>query len=232
MIHPSVKHAARAAALALACATAQAATYQYTGASFTNFGNYTAAPCAAGSCANFTTAMAATGTFSTVVPLAASLPPGTDISADITAFSFSDGLTTYSSSDPTARLMYAIAETDATGAVTAIAISLRRWQTGTPAAVGGRIDMLSISPTGISGFHNAYCEALRETLTKAAATGCLTISQDVNTSTGRVNTASVPVPAPAPSPATVPALSGAGLVGLSALLGLFGRRARRGKAQG
>lgn len=235
MIQPTAtkKCAALAAVLALACAGAQATTYRYTGASFTAFGNYTAAPCSAGACANFTPALSATGTFSTVIPLAASLPPSTDITPDITGFSFSDGLTTYRSSDPLTHLMRAYAQTDATGAVTAIDIYVQRWQSGTPQAVGGRIDTLVLGHASASAYHNGYCPVYNgppKSFAKAAGGTCSGFGQDANTSFALVNAGALPVPVASAPSAAVPALGPFGLLMtglLASVVGMAALHARR-----
>ena len=239
MIQPTAKKKAAtlAAVLALTCTGAQATTYRYTGASFTAFGNYTAAPCSAGSCANFTPALSATGTFSTAVPLAASLPPSTDITPDITSFSFSDGLTTYNSSDPLTNLMRAYAETDATGAVTAIDIYVQRWQSGTLQAVGGRIDTLVLGHASASAYHDVYCTLYSNppTLAKAAGGTCTGFGQDTNTSFALVNAGALPVPVAgppsAPSPASVPTLSHFGLLTIGLLACAIGMATVRARPQ-
>lgn len=215
--------AALAAVLALASMGAHATTYRYTGPTYTNFGHYTAAPCSAGSCANFTPALSVKGTFSTAVPLAASLPPSTDITPDITGFSFSDGLTTYHSSDPLTNLMRAYAETDAAGAVTAIDIYLQRWQPGTLQAVGGRMDTLVLGHASASAFHNVHCTLYTRppTLAKAAGGTCTGFGQDTSTSFALVNAGALPVPVASPpsvpSPASVPTLGHFGLLTMGLL---------------
>jgi len=108
---------------------ALATTYTYAGASYTSTNPFIP-PCAAGLCANYTTAMRLTGSFTTATPLAADLA-NVDIRAQVTAFSFTDGINTYSSSDPNARMILFNASTDSAGVPNgSMFIDLHTWITG------------------------------------------------------------------------------------------------------
>jgi hypothetical protein len=61
--------------------------------------------CTVGACWTFTTAMNVTGTFTTASPLPANLT-GQNIAAQITSYSFSDGLDTFSGGNPNARVCF------------------------------------------------------------------------------------------------------------------------------
>lgn len=137
---------------ACAPAGAWAATYSYTGDPYTapTLQNYT--NCTQGSCGNFTTAMNQTGWFTTAAPLPANLSD-VDITALITAFSFSDGLTTYSSAAGD-TLYRGWADTTASGTFTDARLVLIHWQAPAPHAVGDRVDMLFLHQGGL---HNYDC---------------------------------------------------------------------------
>jgi hypothetical protein len=63
------------------------------------------------------------GSFSTAEPLGRNLHPS-DIAALVTASSFTDGINTYSSSDPNAHVVQLKADTDATGTLTTAVVVL------------------------------------------------------------------------------------------------------------
>lgn len=77
-----------------------------------------------------------------------------DITALVTSFSFSDGLTVYASTDPQVTLLGVGANT--TGGVLQITFAVQRWQTPAPNALGDHVDLMNISAGG-SGSHNALC---------------------------------------------------------------------------
>ena len=123
-----------ALALTMTAGPALAETYRFTGANYIVISN----ECSAGpSCPPYTNAMSLSGSFSTAAPLAANLPAGTEITAQVTAYSFSDGVNTYSSADPDARIRTFQVGTDGLGNIAAENIQLTRWLTGsTPHAPG------------------------------------------------------------------------------------------------
>lgn len=127
--------------LMLGCAAEQAASYSYTEPNYTTFINFTA-PCAAGSCANFTSAMHTQGTFETAAPLPANQPLSS-IAPLVTSFSFSDGLVTYSNADPRVSVLRFETRTDATGEITDSFVVLLRWQNSAPHANGSRADTMT-----------------------------------------------------------------------------------------
>lgn len=223
-----------ALALAMACTAAQATTYQYNGGAYSTRVDPTAQPCTAGACANFAPGTAASGTFTTTAPLAASLPPSTDIAPDITAFSFSDGLTRYSSSDPSTHLMRAYATTDASGAITAIDIYVQRWQTGSAQAVGGRVDTLVWGHASASAYHNIPCSLYNGLPGDPSAPGapCMGFGDDANVSYAVANTGAIPFPVASPAAAApVPTLHPAALLGTGMLAWVLGAAALRASSR-
>ena len=95
------------------CAT----TYTYSGPAFTNV----AQP-------PFTATGRVTGSFTVASPL----PPlnAADIGNLLVKYSFTDGINTYSSTDPNARVFLFWISTDSTGAIYSTNIVLERWKTG------------------------------------------------------------------------------------------------------
>jgi hypothetical protein len=128
-------------AAALVQAGAWAATYTYAGAPYTAAAITNYSNCTAGACANFTAAMAQSGSFSTVAPLPANLN-NADIASLITSFSFSDGLSQYNSADPDTTLVGAQASTNASGGVLAIELSFQHWADNSPHVLGSRMDVM------------------------------------------------------------------------------------------
>ena len=136
-------------------ATAQVSQYTVIAPPYTEVFDFTP-PCPDGQmCANFTPAMGHSGSFTVASPLAPNLA-FQDISSLLTAYSFSDGINTYSSTDVNSRIYLFAVETDAQGQVTDAQIFLERWLTGTNGAhVPG--DRFSIMALGLIGYHNAIC---------------------------------------------------------------------------
>lgn len=165
---------------------AQTTTYTYVGPDATTFVNFTA-PCGTGPCANFPPGTHLTGQFTTAAPLSANLP-GNNISAQVTSFSFTDGLNTYSSADPDVRVYNFTVATDAGGNVTLINTSqivVERWQTGSsPHAAGDRYSLAMIWTGTLGGVshNNAGCTKVGVSIVGAPDT-CTTEAPDVSTST-------------------------------------------------
>lgn len=188
-------------------------------------GNYTSkvdyAACATGPCQNFTLAMGVSGSFTTASPLPANLA-GASIAALVTSFSFSDGLTTYSSADPATRIYLFQVTTDAAGAVTDAAVVISRWETGvSPHAVNDRTSLMVITGTSQGG-HNYQCTALG-TSPAGTADSC-----DLEVADGSASRASgATVSWSSAAAATVPTLSEWSLILAASILGLAGLAAVR-----
>jgi hypothetical protein len=126
------------------------ATYSFAGPFFTTF---------LGS--GYTAAMRVTGSFTTLAPLPINMP-NTNIAAQVTSYSFFDGVNTIASSDPKSVISIFYATTDGAGQITSAAnISVQRWAT-TP-GLGNRYNQIVISSSagGVSqGMSNADCAIL------------------------------------------------------------------------
>lgn len=128
-------------------------------------GNYTSkadftAPCAAGTCANFSLAMNVSGTFN--VPTLAANLVNSEIGATLTSFSFNDGINTYSSADPAVRIGRFQVTTNASGALTSANILVEKWLTGaTPHTTADYFSLFSISGSSVAQvYHNTRCAGL------------------------------------------------------------------------
>ncbi|WP_374191656.1 IPTL-CTERM sorting domain-containing protein [Delftia sp. ASV31] len=214
----ALKKSAAAAAMCLAAIGAvHAATY-----SAATTGPYTAKTdftvCSGGPCQNYTLAMTPSGSFTTSAPLAANLS-NANIAAQITSFSFNDGINTFASTDPNVRIFQAIVSTSATGSITSSALLLELWQTGTsPHAVGDKVALIQIG-NSVFATNTLNCTGVGTT-PAGAADSCVLGPGDIgasNASGAAWTWAAVTPPATAATP--VPSTSALGLLVLSALLG-------------
>jgi len=138
--------------LALICAAAfltssgWAATYTFTGSNYTTTTDFTS--CTAGACANFTTSMNLSGSFTVAAPLGTSLV-NQNIASQLTSYSFSDGITTFASTDPNSRIFDFVVSTGASGNITSAEIFLEEWQSGaSPHMSGDRVALVFIGAGG------------------------------------------------------------------------------------
>ncbi|MBD9392944.1 Ig domain-containing protein [Acidovorax sp. ACV01] len=147
---------AAAALWATAQAPALAATYTYIGATYTsNSISPFTAPCATPTCADFTTTMRQTGSFTTAVPLAANLNHA-DILPLITSYSFNDGLYQYSSTASGDNMLFAFASTDSAGNIVASDIQIFQWQTASH-GLNDRVNAITVDAVSRS---NTPCPSL------------------------------------------------------------------------
>lgn len=208
-----MKGLAAAAALLMAPGI-WAATYTYTGGNYYSVTNYTT--CGTGTCANFTTSMRITGSFTTSAPLAANLSLQ-NVAAQVTSYSFSDGVTTFANSDSNTRLYQILVDTDGSGRVTWASVLLELWRTGTsPHAAGNRLDFLFSDGSDDFGHVNVPCLTTGSS-PAGVADSCTSYLADASSSTAMGFTGSWA------TPSAVPTLSGWGSVLLlAALLGSAG----------
>lgn len=206
--------------LAAGSAVAQT-TYSYNGNlydTFTNFSN-----CSSGSgCANFSSAQRPVGTFQTATPLAGGLTQ-VDITSQVTAYQFNDGLTLYDKSDPQSRLYRFYVWTDAAGNLTGISTIIQRWRVSnylpiceartcssptTHTSAGyvdpeNKIDQLFIFlTTPPEAYHNLSCtrRGASPSGTAESCTSYAAVGVDPNASKAVAPTAPYPVVAPTPVP--------------------------------
>lgn len=164
--------------LALAGSAAQAATYSYTGGTYTSVVNFTA-PCGIGACGNFNGTMRLSGTFTTSAPLPPNLA-AQSIRPLITDLHFTDGQTTYDLADPQLRFRRADVTTDATGAVTNIDFLVQRWYTpGGAHATADRLDMVRVFTGSSTVFKNLFCNSVAVTVD---ADSCFSVNPDASAS--------------------------------------------------
>ncbi len=138
----------------LACSAAHAANYDAVAPAYQTRVAHTA--CSVGSCADYTSSMAASGTFTMAAPLAANLH-NAEISSTVFHWNFNDGLTTYADTDAQSRLLQLLVSTSPTGTLTRVNIIMMRWQAAGAPVDGARYDVLNLSNSGASASHNAPC---------------------------------------------------------------------------
>lgn len=203
--------------LCTAAAHAQPTTYVATATgNYTLLTNFTL--CVTGPCQNFNTGIGASGSFTTSAPLAANLA-GANIAPLVTAFSFSDGIHTYSSADPAARIFLFNVSTNASGAITTTDIRIQRWLTGTsPHIPGDRHSWIFFQATGDVD-HNAQCLAVAASPAGVPDSCTLVLGADTSRSLA-FGSARVWSIAAAPAATSVPTLSEWGLILLVALMAL------------
>ena len=151
------------------------ATYTFTGSNYNQFGNFST--CSVGPCANFTTSMSPSGSFT----IATALPANsieTDITSQLISYSFSDGLHTYTNGDPNVRIFAFEVGTDATGKIKDHFIYIELWQTGSSPHTAGnrfaRIAITNINSSYASVVENdASCGVSVGTSTAGIADTCL-----------------------------------------------------------
>jgi hypothetical protein len=151
------------AALALATCSAWAATtYTFTGDNYTQIQPFTtcSGPIA---CYSYTASMKATGWFTTASPLGANLAY-TDLSGQVTAYSFNDGINTIASTDPNARIVSMLVETNGSAQFSSWYIVVELWQSGTsPHNYTDRMSQIftvnTVSGMGSGGANNLTCTA-------------------------------------------------------------------------
>lgn len=158
-----------------------AATYTYTGSPFTQSKPFYA--CASGPCANFPAGAMVNGWFTTAAPLEAGLPT-TDI-WNVTGYSFTDGINTYSSADPNSRVWSFIVGTDASGNISAVQIELDVWETGSsPHAAEDRVSSIIVfGPVGFGkARNNSPCLAVGSEVNSNVPDTCVSRTSDESSS--------------------------------------------------
>ncbi len=213
----------------LLASTASATTYTYSSPNYATVSNYTS--CTAGPCANYATSMNVNGSFSTATPLAANLALA-DISAQVTAYSFTDGINTYTSASSNARIFEFEIATGASGQITSASVILELWQSGSsPHSSGNRLSLMGIVPMESIGDNNWICTTVGNATVSGVADACNATSDDTGSSTA---SESSPGTWSIAQSVTVPTLGKPGTMSLAVLLILcawYSLR-RRGDAAG
>ncbi len=204
-------------------ALAQATTYTATATSnYSNKVDFTA-PCGVGPCQNFTLAMGPSGSFTVSSPLAANLA-NANVLASVTSFSFNDGLTTYTNTDPNVRVHRIRVTTNAAAAITAVDILIERWESGTsPHAIGDRFSFIFLPSTAR---RNAVCSSVGVS-PAGVADSCNSENVDASSSQASGATISWTSAAVATSTASIPTMSEWGLLLMAGLMGMGGYFALR-----
>jgi IPTL-CTERM motif len=208
-------------------------TYTYSSApNYSLFTNFTP-PCTLGSCTDYTNAMTFSGSFTTATPLAANLV-NVDIAAQITTFSFSDGINTYA--PPNGRIITFNVYTDASGVPTnSTFLDIQEWTTGSaPHTTSDRFSDVDIDVSA-TVTNNISCSSVGTS--GGTADACVSSSTDSNSSSAENSASGIwsiagGQPPPKPTVITpVPTLSTWALGALATLVVTLGwlqaRRNRR-----
>jgi hypothetical protein len=138
-----------------------AVTYTYTGPNYSHVVPFTS--CTVGTCANFTTSMNVQGSFTTSVPLPANLT-SQDVSAQLLSYSFTDGLDTFTNTNPNSRIWFFSVSTDGFGRITLYAATIQVWISGTsPHQPSDRINIFAFTSNMVgnsTGTHNIPCNSI------------------------------------------------------------------------
>lgn len=206
--------------LAVFWGSAHAATYQYTGPVYTGITDFTA-PCdPTATCQNYPAGGRVTGQFTTAAPLG--LLSDTSILAQLTSYSFTDGIHTFSSSDSRSRVLLFRVTTNVSGQITSAHISLQQWaEARSPHLVNDWFGNLFISSAGtVIARHNSRCDSV-----DAFDDVCGAVSDPASSSSASAVTPgawqTVHEPTSVPTLSTWALLALAGLIGLA---GLWGRQ--------
>lgn len=199
-------------AVAFATAASAQATYTFQGGLYNTISNSGA--CTVGECTTFTGAHRATASITFAGPLAANLTAA-DVSAQVTSFTFSDGVTTTAGPNALSSTYRVNVTTNAVGVLTSYSILLQRtpgppYNANTQSDPNSRFSYVVLNPAGSQGVANTVCyvRGAGGSALDAATFGpgnCNDFLVDPESSVGTANSPTV-VTAP-PLPATVPTLS-------------------------
>jgi hypothetical protein len=215
-----------------------ATTYTFTGSTYPlgvpgpgvgGIANFTS--CVVGPCASFTTAMRVSGSFTVAAALPANFGPS-NIIAQVTSYSFSNGITTFTNTNPNSRIGSFVVATDGTGNISVASgdIYLQLWLTGSsPHSPGDRAADMDVGP-GLSGSftpttNNQACSTVgtagsgvTDTCTFFSARDSSTSFASNNGGSWTIGPGGGPGGPGAPAPTGVPALGEWGVILLGFLL--------------
>jgi hypothetical protein len=181
------------AAMLCLMATTQvwAVTYVFTGEAYDTLLNYTSCTTAPSLCTNFPPTARVRLTFSTSMPLNPNLA-GDDITALVAAYELTDGINTYSSTDPDSRVYAPISvATDGNGQVTDIYLVVQRWLTGaSPHTAADRFSYVILSAGTGAARNNLGCHTVGIS-PGGTPDACLITSADSSESRGVFSTPGV-----------------------------------------
>ncbi len=201
-----------------------AATYTFTSGDYTGISDFTS--CTTGPCMNYTTSMSASGSFTVPTPLGPNLN-NSNIASQVTSYSFSDGINTYSNTNPNSLVYEFMVSTNANGNISSANILLEDWQSGTsPHIVNDRIAFLQINIAGIAVSNNGHCGNL-VTAPSGVADACNVLDADTATSIAGVLGGTWMLAVPTPTLGEWETIFLGGLLVTFALLRL--RRRERGR---
>ncbi len=209
------------ASLLVAPSALAATTYSFSGSPYNSINNYTPS-CSIGPCADYPAGSTVSGQFTTANPLAPNLVNAV-ISGLITSYSFSDGINTYSNTNPNARIFDFTVNTDANGNINFSSnINLQLWQTGSGShTVADRVAVIQIAGAGIANaYNNEACQGVATSANTGVADTCIVPTSTPNATSSATASSPVGVWTKATVPNSIPTLSEWGMIVLASLLAL------------
>ena len=165
--------------------------------------------CTVGECATYTGADRVTASITFAAALAPNLT-NVDVSAQVTAFSFTDGVTPLTTGPGASGSIHTLlATTDGAGVLTNYTILLERtpgppYVVNAPADPNSRFSYVVLGPTNSQGYANAICSGRSASSLGSSPGNCSFGNTDSNFSTA---VSPVPTSFTTASPATVPTMS-------------------------
>jgi hypothetical protein len=191
-------------------------TYTATVGNYASVVDFTSCP-GGETCTNYTTAMRQSGSFTVATALAPNLPVS-DITASVTSYSFSDGINTYSSANPSDRLYEIYVATDGAGSITFAGIEVLKWLSGTSPHNAG--DKLAYMGFGNVSINNVTCGGVGVSAS-GIADACMVFGDEPN----GISQASSPGVSWAQStisqPASIPTMSEWAMIMMASLMAMF-----------
>lgn len=182
-------------------------TYNFQGGLYNSVTN--AGACGVGECATYTTAQRAIASITFIAPLAPNLA-NADVTASISAYTFSDGVRTTTGPGPNAATLQVLATTNGAGVLTGYSITLQRtpgppYPVSTPADPNSRASQITLYPIGSTADSNFVCATRGSGGSAVTGPGsCSAATLDAHYSTAQ---STVPTTFAVSAPAAVPTLS-------------------------
>lgn len=199
-------------------------TYTATVGNYTSLGDYTSCTGVV-PCANYTTAMKQTGSFTVAAALAPNLASA-DVTGSVTSYSFSDGINTYSNTNPDDRILAFVVATDASGNITGSTIYFEKWLSGTNGS-HAPLDKVAGMQLGVTSFHNAPCYTLGVSPFSGVQEVCINFDPNDPAASFAVSPAVSWASSAATAPTPVPTLSEWAMVIMGSLMALIAVRKMR-----
>lgn len=195
-------------------------TYTPTAGNYTTKTDYTSCP-GGETCTNYTTAMNASGSFTLSTALAPS-SSFADLSSSVTAYSFSDGINTYSNTNPNDRIYRLSVTTNAAGDISTFTILIEKWLSGTNGAhvASNKFSYIFLTNATTQVFNNRSCGNVAASPFTSVADTCTQDLGGTGSSSATGPAATINSVAPQQSAQAIPTLSEWAMIILASLMAL------------